>query len=44
VEKGVREEIETVKEQVDGLEAHLMTRQQVLEEIQRDIENERASR
>lgn len=42
--KSVRDEIETVKEQVDGLEAHLRGRQQALAEIQQEIENEKASR
>lgn len=42
--KGVADEIETVKEQVDGLEAHLRSRQQVLAELQQEIENEKASR
>ncbi len=42
--KGVADEIDTVKEQVDGLEAHLRSRQQVLAEIQQEIENEKASR
>ncbi|PBP27192.1 endocytosis and cytoskeletal organization protein [Diplocarpon rosae] len=42
--KGVSDEIETVKEQVDGLEAHLRSRQQVLVELQQEIENEKAGR
>ncbi|KAI9054896.1 hypothetical protein LZ554_002040 [Drepanopeziza brunnea f. sp. 'monogermtubi'] len=40
--KGVSEEIETVKEQVDGLESHLRSRQQVLAELQQEIEAEKA--
>ncbi|CZT43661.1 Actin cytoskeleton-regulatory complex protein end3 [Rhynchosporium secalis] len=42
--KGVADEIATVKEQVDGLEAHLKSRQQVLAELQEEIENEKSSR
>ncbi|RDW79566.1 actin cytoskeleton-regulatory complex protein end3 [Coleophoma cylindrospora] len=42
--KGVSDEITTVKEQVDGLEAHLRSREQVLEELKQEIENEKASR
>ncbi|KUJ16803.1 endocytosis and cytoskeletal organization protein [Mollisia scopiformis] len=42
--KGVADEIATVKEQVDGLEAHLRSRQQVLAELQQDIENEKSGR
>jgi hypothetical protein len=42
--KGIREEIDTVKEQVEGLEAHLRSREQVLEELRQEIENEKAGR
>jgi actin cytoskeleton-regulatory complex protein END3 len=42
--KGVADEIATVKEQVDGLEAHLRSRQQVLSELQQEIENEKTGR
>ncbi|CAG8983848.1 hypothetical protein HYALB_00005486 [Hymenoscyphus albidus] len=42
--KGVSDEIETVREQVEGLEAHLRTRQQVLDDLQREIENEKTAR
>ncbi|KIN08468.1 hypothetical protein OIDMADRAFT_37628 [Oidiodendron maius Zn] len=42
--KGVSDEIATVKEQVDGLEAHLRSREQVLEDLRHEIENEKASR
>ena len=42
--KGVADEIATVKEQVDGLESHLRSRQQVLAELQQEIENEKSSR
>ncbi|KAG9246541.1 endocytosis and cytoskeletal organization protein [Calycina marina] len=39
--KGVREEIDTVKEQVDGLEGHLRSRQSVLEDLRQEVENEK---
>jgi hypothetical protein len=42
--KGVEEEIGTVKEQVEGLEAHLRGREKVLAELQEEIANERAGR
>jgi len=42
--KGVSDEIETVKEQVDGLEAHLRSREQVLADLRQEIENEKAGR
>ncbi|TVY32405.1 Actin cytoskeleton-regulatory complex protein [Lachnellula subtilissima] len=42
--KGVADEIATVKEQVDGLEAHLKSRQQALSELQQEIENEKSGR
>ena len=42
--KGVADEITTVKEQVDGLEAHLRSREQVLAELKQEIENEKSSR
>jgi actin cytoskeleton-regulatory complex protein END3 len=42
--KGVSDEIATVKEQVDGLEAHLRSREQVLEDLRQEIENEKAGR
>jgi hypothetical protein len=42
--KGVSDEISTVKEQVDGLEAHLRSRQQILAELQQEIEIEKSSR
>jgi tetrahydromethanopterin S-methyltransferase subunit G len=42
--KGVSDEIETVKEQVDGLEAHLRSREQVLAELRQEIENEKSGR
>ncbi|OBT88200.1 actin cytoskeleton-regulatory complex protein end3 [Pseudogymnoascus sp. 03VT05] len=42
--KGVREEIEAVKEQVDGLGAHLRSRQSVLEDLRQQVEDEKAGR
>ncbi|KAL2754459.1 hypothetical protein ACRALDRAFT_1042105 [Sodiomyces alcalophilus JCM 7366] len=42
--KGIQEDLQTVREQVEGLEAHLSSRNQVLEQLRRDIEDERASR
>ncbi|KAH9870887.1 endocytosis defective- protein [Plenodomus biglobosus] len=38
---GIREEIETVREQVDGLQEHLGRRQEVLEGLRREIEEEK---
>ncbi|TKA75237.1 Actin cytoskeleton-regulatory complex protein end3 [Cryomyces minteri] len=42
--KGVADEIATVKEQVDGLEAHLKNREQVLEDLKRQIEEHKSAR
>ncbi|KAL7628006.1 endocytosis defective- protein [Parahypoxylon ruwenzoriense] len=42
--RGVAEDLQTVREQVDGLEAHLATRMQVLEQLRRDIDDEKAGR
>lgn len=42
--KGVVEDLQTVKEQVEGLESHLLSRQQVLEKLRREIEDEKAGR
>jgi hypothetical protein len=42
--KGLAEDIDAVKEQVDGLEAHLRTRESVLDDLKRQIEDEKASR
>ncbi|KAH8804754.1 endocytosis and cytoskeletal organization protein [Xylogone sp. PMI_703] len=42
--KGISDEISTVKEQVDGLEAHLKTRQEELERLREEIENEKSGR
>ncbi|KAK3293995.1 actin cytoskeleton-regulatory complex protein END3 [Chaetomium fimeti] len=42
--KSVSEDLQTVKEQVEGLEGHLRSRQEVLEQLRREIEDERAGR
>lgn len=42
--KSVQEDLQTVREQVKGLETHLRSRQQVLEQLRREIEDEKASR
>jgi chromosome segregation ATPase len=41
---GLKGDIEVVKEQVEGLEAHLKERERVLDDLKRQIEDERASR
>ncbi|KAK3939807.1 actin cytoskeleton-regulatory complex protein END3 [Diplogelasinospora grovesii] len=42
--KSVSEDLQTVREQVDSLEAHLSSRRQVLEQLRLEIENEKTSR
>lgn len=42
--KGIQDDLQTVKEQVEGLETHLRSREQVLEQIRREIEDEKANR
>ncbi|KAK3997407.1 actin cytoskeleton-regulatory complex protein END3-domain-containing protein [Cladorrhinum sp. PSN332] len=42
--KSVSEDLQTVREQVEGLEAHLRSRQDVLEQLRREIEDEKAGR
>ena len=42
--RGVADDLQTVKEQVDGLEAHLASRMQVLEQLRREIEDEKVGR
>ncbi|KAK4220830.1 actin cytoskeleton-regulatory complex protein END3-domain-containing protein [Podospora fimiseda] len=42
--KSVNEDLQTVREQVDGLEAHLRSRQEILEQLRREIEDEKAGR
>ncbi|KAM0248634.1 hypothetical protein ACHAP5_003361 [Fusarium lateritium] len=39
--KSIQEDLQTVREQVEGLETHLRTREQVLEHIRREIEDEK---
>ncbi|CAG7564207.1 uncharacterized protein FIESC28_11098 [Fusarium coffeatum] len=39
--KSIQEDLQTVREQVEGLETHLRTREQVLGEIRREIEDEK---
>ncbi|KAL6883994.1 calcium binding protein [Trichoderma longibrachiatum] len=41
--KSISADLETVREQVDGLEAHLRSREQVLEQLRREIEEEKRS-
>lgn len=38
---GIRDEIETVREQVEGLQGHLERRKEVLEDLRRQIDNEK---
>jgi hypothetical protein len=42
--KSVSEDLQTIREQVEGLEAHLRSRQEVLEQLRREIEDEKAGR
>ncbi|KAK4157317.1 actin cytoskeleton-regulatory complex protein END3-domain-containing protein [Chaetomidium leptoderma] len=42
--KSVSEDLQTVREQVEGLEGHLRSRQEVLEQLRREIEDEKAGR
>lgn len=42
--KGIQEDLQTVKEQVDGLESHLRSRESVLDQLRREIEDEKANR
>ncbi|KAK7418527.1 endocytosis defective-related protein [Neonectria punicea] len=39
--KSVSEDLQTVQEQVDGLEGHLRSREQILDQLRREIEDER---
>jgi chromosome segregation ATPase len=41
---GIREEIETVKEQVEGLQSHLERRQEALAELRSQVDDEKAGR
>ncbi|KAK4237100.1 actin cytoskeleton-regulatory complex protein END3 [Achaetomium macrosporum] len=42
--KSVSDDLQTVREQVEGLESHLRARQEVLEQLRREIEDEKAGR
>ncbi|KAI2621506.1 actin cytoskeleton-regulatory complex protein [Hypomontagnella submonticulosa] len=42
--RGVAEDLKTVREQIDGLEAHLAGRMQTLEQLRREIDDEKAGR
>ncbi|KAF2456066.1 endocytosis and cytoskeletal organization protein [Lineolata rhizophorae] len=42
--RSIREDIETVREQVQGLEAHLRSREGVLDDLKREIEVEKGGR
>jgi actin cytoskeleton-regulatory complex protein END3 len=42
--KGLSDDIQSIKEQIDGLEAHLRKRESVLDDLKRQIDEERASR
>lgn len=42
--KGIQEDLATVREQVEGLEGHLRSRQAVLDGLRREIEEEKAGR
>ncbi|KAG9820763.1 hypothetical protein KCU68_g17240, partial [Aureobasidium melanogenum] len=42
--KGLSDEISMVKEQVDGLEAHLRKREEVLSDLRKQIDAEKAAR
>ena len=42
--RGVQDDIATVREQVEGLDAHLRKRQEELEDLRRQIEDEKVSR
>ncbi|KAL1608542.1 endocytosis defective-related protein [Paraconiothyrium brasiliense] len=41
---GIRDEIDTVKEQVEGLQSHLERRNEVLADLRRQIDDEKAAR
>lgn len=42
--RSVADDLQTVKEQVDGLESHLNSRMQVLDQLRREIEDEKANK
>lgn len=39
--KSISEDLQTVREQVEGLEAHLQSRNEILAQIRREIEDEK---
>lgn len=42
--KSIQEDLDTVKEQVEGLEAHLRSREQALDQLRQEIEDEKSGR
>jgi len=42
--KGVSDDLQTIKEQVDGLEGHLLSRRQNLDQLRREIDDAKAGR
>ncbi|MCJ1312082.1 endocytosis defective- protein [Agyrium rufum] len=42
--KGIREDVGNVREQVEGLEHHLRERERILEELKREVDDEKSSR
>ncbi|KAG7122350.1 Actin cytoskeleton-regulatory complex protein END3 like [Verticillium longisporum] len=42
--KGIEEDLQTVREQIEGLESHLTSRNHVLEQLRQEIENEKVNR
>jgi actin cytoskeleton-regulatory complex protein END3 len=42
--KDVSDDLQTIKEQVDGLENHLASRRQYLDQLRREIEDEKVGR
>jgi hypothetical protein len=42
--KGIQEDLQTVREQVDGLEAHLRSREAILDQLRREIDDEKSPR
>jgi hypothetical protein len=42
--KGIQEEIGMVKEQIDGLEAHMRSRQSILDGLRQEIDYEKSNR
>lgn len=42
--KSISDDLQTVREQVDGLESHLRSREQILDQLRREIDDEKAGR